>query len=41
MGEKNVFQVFWGLIPRLVGVDGKNVTDLMGFGREPYLVVYL
>lgn len=39
--KKNVFQVFWGLIPRLVGVDGKNVTALMGFGTESYLIVYL
>lgn len=37
--KKKVFQVFWGLIPQLV--DGKNVTALMGFGTESYLIVYL
>lgn len=40
-GKKNAFQVFWGLIPWLVGVNGKNVTALMGFGTESYLIVYL
>lgn len=39
--EKNVFKVFWGPIPQLIEVNGKIFTDLMGFGTEFYLIVYL
>lgn len=38
---KNVFKVFWGLIPQLIEVNGKIFTDLMDFGTELYLIVYL
>lgn len=38
---KNVFKVFQGLIPQLIEVNGKNFTDLMDFGTESCLIVYL
>lgn len=39
--EKNVFKVFWGLILQLIEVNGKIFTDLMDFGTESYIIVYL
>lgn len=36
-GEKKCISSILGL----VGVNGKNVTALMGFGTESYLILYL
>lgn len=30
MEKKNLFEVFWGLIPQLIEVNGKIFSDLNG-----------